>query len=184
VIDRALLEAHPVDVARMLLGSVLISEVGSPATLRITEVEAYAADDPASHSFRGRTPRNGSMFDKPGTLYVYRSYGIHWCANVVTGVEGVGAAVLLRAGEPIAGRSVMIGRRGRDDHIADGPGKLCQAMGIEGAHDGVDLLDPASPLRLVPGEAPVRVRTTPRIGISKAVDLPWRFLGEPDQPGH
>jgi DNA-3-methyladenine glycosylase len=141
----------------------------------ISEVEAYAPDDPASHSFRGETSRNTSMFGPAGTLYVYRSYGIHWCANVVTGDRGDGAAVLIRAGVPVQGIPTMVARRGRGDHLADGPGKLCQALGISGEHDGL-VLDGHGPIRLEPGDRSVAFTATPRIGITRAVELPWRFL--------
>lgn len=178
-----LLESDAVEAAPGLLGCLLISRVGGETTaIRISEVEAYRQDDPASHSHRGITPRNRTMFGPAGRLYVYRSYGIHWCANVVTGPEGFGSAVLLRAGDPVEGVDVMIRRRGRSDHLTDGPGKLCQAMGIEGHHDGVDLLGDG-PLILTPGEPPKTIRSTPRIGISKATDVPWRFVGEFERPG-
>jgi DNA-3-methyladenine glycosylase len=144
--------------------------------IRLLEVEAYTEDDPASHSFRGLTPRNRSMFARPGTLYVYRSYGIHWCANVATGGAGRGDAVLLRGGRISEGADVARRRRGRADHLADGPGKLCQALGITGEDDGVDLLA-GGDIRLVPsGPTPPAIRTTPRVGISKAVERPWRFV--------
>lgn len=164
--------------ARSLLGARLVSQVGGLLTaIRITEVEAYGgADDPASHAHRGETPRNRVMFGPAGRLYVYRSYGIHWCANVVVGPVGVAAAVLIRGGEPIEGVEVMEARRGRVVNVADGPGKLCQALGITGDHDGVDLSAPDSPVRLEPGDAPASVAATPRIGITKAVDVPWRFV--------
>jgi DNA-3-methyladenine glycosylase len=118
------------------------------------------------------------MFGRPGLLYVYRSYGIHWCANVVCGEEGVGSAVLLRAGRPLAGDDVMAMRRGRVENLTVGPGNLCQALGITGNENGLDLLDPKSTVRLESGPAPARIRVTPRIGITKAVDTPWRFLAE------
>ena len=142
-------------------------------------MEAYAGlDDPASHAYRGRTKRNGALFEGPGTLYVYRSYGIHWCMNVVVGDEETPNAVLLRGGEPVEGQATMVRRRARDDHVADGPGKLTQALGVTGVDDGSDLS--AGPVRLIPDEAPGRrVVETPRIGISKAVDWPWRFILEP-----
>jgi DNA-3-methyladenine glycosylase len=184
VIDRSLLEGHAADVAPTLLGWRLVSDRDERAVITLTEVEAYAPEDPASHSHRGPTQRTRSMFEAPGILYVYRSYGIHWCANVTTGPTGVGSAVLLRAGHPVEGRDVMERRRGRSDHLADGPGKLCQAMGIVGSDDGTDLLAGGS-LRLEPGSPPPAYRTTPRIGISRAVDLPWRFLADgpyPDAP--
>ncbi len=166
--------------ARQLLGSRLRTEFGgSPTEVTITEVEAYAGlDDPASHAYRGRTRRNGSLFAGPGTLYVYLSYGIHWCMNVVIGDEETPNAVLLRGGEPIEGLDTMVMRRGRADHVADGPGKLTQALGVTGDDDGADL--GRGPVWLIPGDlAPTRqVLVTPRIGISKAVDWPWRFVVE------
>ena len=124
----------PVDVvARRLLGCVLWTDFGGRTAVRITEVEAYGGhDDPASHAFRGRTPRNGSMFESAGTLYVYRSYGIHWCANVAVGRQGDGQAVLVRGGVVTDGHSTVLQRRGRADHLTDGPGKLTQALGITG----------------------------------------------------
>ncbi len=175
MIERGWLETHPAEVAPRLLGWLLVSGVGPRTVVKITEVEAYAADDPASHSFRGVTSRNGSMFGRAGTLYVYRSYGIHWCANVTTGPEGEGSAVLIRAGEPLEGADVMATRRGRVTHLADGPGKLCQALAVDGTLDGTDLLDPGSPVHLVQGSPPRSVKESPRVGITKAVDTPWRF---------
>jgi DNA-3-methyladenine glycosylase len=169
------------DVARAMLGWHLVSDVdGSSVEVMLTELEAYAADtDPASHAFRGRTPRNAAMFGRPGTLYVYRSYGIHWCANVVTSEVGSASAVLLRGAAIVSGRDHIVARRARTDHLTDGPGKLCQALGITGAHGGADLTD--GPLRLLPGELPAgwRVETTPRIGISKAADRLWRYVATP-----
>jgi DNA-3-methyladenine glycosylase len=161
------------DVARQLLGCAFLHEgVGG----RIVEVEAYAADDPASHAFRGRTARNASMFGAPGTLYVYRSYGIHWCANVACEPEGTGAAVLLRALEPTHGLDVMRRRRGRADDraLCAGPGRLTQALGITNACDGLCVLEP--PFALEPPSAPVVVEATPRIGVTRAADLHWRYV--------
>ena len=130
------------EVARRLLGATIWTEFGDRTSVRITEVEAYGGiDDAASHAYRGRMPRNGSMFGPAGTLYVYRSYGIHWCVNIVTGRVGKGQAVLVRAGEIIVGEDVIRSRRGRGDHLTDGPGKLTQALGITGDHDGADLND-------------------------------------------
>lgn len=171
------LDHDVLDVARWLLGCLVRTTVGGKATaVRLTEVEAYAGDlDPASHAYRGPSARNEAMFGPPGTLYVYRSYGIHWCANVVVREEGVAHAVLMRAGVPTEGLDVMKLRRGREDHLTDGPGKLCQALGITGDHDGTSVVD--GPVRLSAAETrPVRVEATPRIGISKAVDRPWRFV--------
>lgn len=170
-------------VARRLLNSLLV--VGERVG-RIIEVEAYrGAQDPASHAYRGQTPRNATMFDRPGLLYVYRSYGIHWCANVVAGREGVAEAVLLRSVEPVVGLDAMRAARGArvaERDLANGPGKLCAALGIDGGMDGVDLLDPASPVRLLNDAvaAPSRPMTTTRVGITRAVDRPWRYL----VPGH
>ena len=161
------------DVARGLLGWTLLRNgVGG----RIVEVEAYAPDDPASHAYRGRTERNGSMFCPPGTLYVYRSYGIHWCVNVTCEPEGTGAAVLLRALEPTSGLTEMRDRRGDLDEraLCSGPGKLTQALGISGADDGATIFAP--PFALEPPRDAVDVTTTPRIGITKAVESPWRYL--------
>jgi DNA-3-methyladenine glycosylase len=163
--------------APRLLGWHVFSRVGGVETeVRITEVEAYSPDDPASHAFNGLRPRNAAMFGPPGTLYVYRSYGIHWCANVVCGDEETGAAVLVRGGLPIAGISHMVERRGRESDLLNGPGKFTQALGIDLSHNGLDLFDQGSPVRLVPGEPPRTIDATPRIGISKAVERPWRFV--------
>jgi DNA-3-methyladenine glycosylase len=139
-------------------------------------VEAYAPDDPASHAYRGRTARNSSMFAAPGTLYAYRSYGIHWCVNIVCEPEGSGAAVLLRALEPTHGLAEMQVRRGRLDEwaLCSGPGKLTQALGIDGADDGRAVGSP--PFALEPARDPVDLVTTPRIGITKAVESPWRYV--------
>lgn len=174
LLDRAAPEAAP-----SLLGAMLVTDrADGRVAIRILEVEAYTEDDPASHSFRGPTTRNRSMFADPGTLYVYRSYGIHWCANVATGGADRGDAVLLRGGRISEGAEVARRRRGRSDHLADGPGKLCQALGISGEDDGVDLLAHGE-TRLLPAEPAVTaIRTTPRVGISKAVDRPWRFVVE------
>lgn len=142
----------------------------------IVETEAYLPDDPASHSFGGRTARNAAMFGPPGRLYVYRSYGLHSCANVVCGAEGVGAAVLLRALEPTTGLREMCARRGLDDArlLASGPGRLCQALGIDGSHDGADLRRP--PFQLARGPDPLAdVVTSTRVGISRATDREWRY---------
>jgi DNA-3-methyladenine glycosylase len=115
------------------------------------------------------------MFDMPGTLYVYRSYGVHWCANVVTGPLGVGAAVLLRGGSPLIGEQVMAERRGRSNHLCDGPGKLSQAMGLDQSVTGIDLLAKGSPVRLIANRSPSNYRVGPRVGITRAIDRPWRF---------
>jgi DNA-3-methyladenine glycosylase len=180
-----LLSGNPEEAAPLLLGSVLVSEVGGHTVkARITEVEAYkGSDDPASHAFRGRTGRNGSMFERPGTLYVYRSYGIHWCANVAAGPEGIGWGILFRAGDIIDGVGVARRRRGRDDNLANGPGKLTQALAVDHSHDGTYLLDGNGPVMIEPGLPPELVMATPRVGISTAVDRPWRFVAVTEAGG-
>lgn len=172
----------PLDVAPDLLNKLIALDrrVG-----RIVEVEAYrGADDPASHAYRGPTPRNEVMFGPAGRLYVYRSYGIHWCANVVCGTDGVAGAVLLRAVEPVRGLPAMRADRPkakRDADLGAGPGKLCAALGIAGDHDGVDLRK--GPVRILDDgvAAPNQPAQGVRIGISRAVDHPWRF-GVADSP--
>jgi DNA-3-methyladenine glycosylase len=175
---RQLLAGAPEDAAPRLLGSYIVSTVGDELVrVRLTEVEAYkGADDPASHAFGGETSRNSSMFSQPGTLYVYRSYGIHWCANTASGPSGTGWGILMRSGEIVEGEGVAVRRRGRRSGLVNGPGKLTQALGIMGDHNGIDLLDPSSPVRLEEGIIPGFVMATPRIGISRAQDLPWRFV--------
>ena len=156
-------------VARDLLGvTLLIDGVGGP----IVETEAYHPTDPASHSFRGPTPRNASMFAGAGRAYVYRSYGIHWCLNFVCADA---AAVLIRAIEPVLGIDTMIGRRGLAERrgLCSGPGKLAEALGVTRAHDGL-MLD-APPFDLRPAAEQLPIVIGPRIGISKAVEVPWRF---------
>lgn len=154
---------------------LLVESAGTTTSGRIVETEAYTADDPASHSFGGRTARNAVMFGPAGHLYVYLSYGIHRCANIVTGASGEGQAVLIRAVEPLDGIELMMLRRRREP-LADGPGKLCQALGITLDDDGVDLT--RSPrIRLLDDGTPPPAEpiTGPRIGITRAVDAPWRF---------
>lgn len=173
-----ILVQEPEVAAPEMLGSYLISEVdGSAVRVRITEVEAYkGSEDPASHAFGGRTDRNDSMFKAPGTLYVYRSYGIHNCANSAAGPVGTGWGILIRGAEILEGEGIVQRRRGRVDQLANGPGKLTQALGIGIEHNGVNLLSAESVVRLEPGPRPEMVLSTPRIGISKAQERPWRFV--------
>ena len=150
---------------------LLVDGVGG----RIVEVEAYDSEDPAGHGFRGRTPRNASMFGPPGHAYVYRSYGIHWCLNLVCEEEGSPAAVLIRALEPTNGTELMRDRRGIDDQrlLAAGPGRLCEALGVTGEHDGLALDVP--PFELVAQRDRPEVAVGTRIGISVATERPWRY---------
>jgi DNA-3-methyladenine glycosylase len=175
---RGLLGGDVVDVAGQLLGWRLMTEFGGRTTeIVINEVEAYGGtEDSASHAYRGRTARNASMFRGPGTLYVYRSYGVHWCANIVAGPEGEASAVLLRGGAPTIGIGAMERRRGRSDHLSDGPGKVCAALGITGDHDGTSVID--GPVRLIRGVLPegTTIDSGPRVGIKTATDRPWRFV--------
>lgn len=164
-----------------LLGRVLVRTLhdGTRLAVRLVEVEAYQEGDPASHSFRGQTPRNAVMFGPPGHLYVYFSYGVHWCMNVVTGRRGEGSAVLLRAAEPIEGIAVMAANRGLDDvrKLCAGPGRLTQALGIDRTCDGIDVVR-GSDVSFREGEPVSRrsiVRTT-RVGVSLGVEARWRYL--------
>ena len=159
-------------VAPDLIGvTLLVDGVGG----RIVEVEAYDAEDPAAHGYRGRTPRNASMFGPPGHAYVYRSYGIHWCLNLVCEEEGSAAAVLIRALEPTDRLDLMRERRGLDDarRLAAGPGRLCEALGVSRDHDSLSLAEPPFELS-APSERSEVVAGT-RIGISVAVEQPWRY---------
>ena len=161
------------DVAAGIVGwTLLVDGVGG----RIVEVEAYSEEDPASHAFGGPRTRNATMFGPPGHLYVYRLYGIHWCANVVCEEPGRGAGVLLRALEPTHGLDLMRVRRGvADDRLlCAGPGRLTQALGLTGTDDGADLSLP--PFELRPAPTPVVVERTTRIGISRAIEQPWRYV--------
>jgi len=166
-----------VDLAQALLGrELLVTGVGG----LIVETEAYTPDDPASHSFRGRSAGNAAMFGAPGDVYVYRSYGLHWCLNIVAGEPG--AAVLIRALEPLHGLDVMRARRRVEDErlLCSGPGRLCQALAVTGAHNGASLA--REPFALRPGAgsgagpgAAGAIACGPRIGITRAVERPWRF---------
>jgi DNA-3-methyladenine glycosylase len=160
------------EVAPDLVGTTLLVD-GVGGT--IVEVEAYDHEDPAAHGYHGRTTRNASMFGPPGHAYIYRSYGVHWCLNFVCEDEGRASAVLVRALEPTAGLDLMRNRRGLEDDrlLCAGPGRLCQALAVSREHDGLPL--DRSPFRLEPRERDLDVSAAPRIGITRAADLPWRY---------
>lgn len=169
-------------VAPQLLGWKVVAH---GVTLRLTEVEAYGGQgaDPASHAYRGPTPRSAIMFGPAGRLYVYFTYGMHWCANVVTGPEGEASAVLLRAGEVVDGLETARARRpgAADRDLCRGPARLAKALAIDGPALGVDVLAPDSPVRLEPASSPGTVLAGPRVGLSAGEQTPWRFWleGEP-----
>jgi DNA-3-methyladenine glycosylase len=174
--------ASALDLAPRLLGALIVRQ-GPEGTRsgRIVETEAYLPDDPASHSFKGLKPRCRTMFGRAGLAYVYRIYGIHHCLNVVTGPEGRGEAVLIRALEPLDGHALMLAARGSQNAavtpktLTNGPGRLCQALAIDHSFDGEDLLA-SDRLFIMRGDAPPeRIVASPRIGITQAADLPWRF---------
>lgn len=171
-LSRRFFDRPVLEVAPDLIGATLM--VGSCGG-RIVEVEAYHHTDPAAHSYIGPTPRNAVMFGPPGVVYVYRSYGMHWCMNFVCEAEGSASAVLLRAIEPTAGLALMRRRRGvaEDRALCSGPGKLCQALGISIAHNGMAI--DRAPFALTAREDDVAVVRGTRIGITKAVEKPWRF---------
>jgi DNA-3-methyladenine glycosylase len=177
VLDADLLAGPAEQVAPLLLGAVLRH---GEVAVELTEVEAYAGPrDPASHAFRGSTPRNDVMFGPPGHLYLYFSYGVHWAANVVCGPDGTAGGCLLRAGQVVEGVELARARRrgAPDRDLARGPGRLIQALGLGPEHRGLDLFADG-PVRLEPGPdgAPaVEVVTGPRVGVSQAADVPWRF---------
>lgn len=183
-LPRSFYRRSPLAVAPELLNMILARDDGRAG--RIVEVEAYCgADDPAAHSYRGQTRRNATMFGPCGHLYVYFTYGMHWCANVVCGEPGEGSAVLVRAIEPMGDIEAMRSARGcppRDPDIGSGPARLAQALGITGALDGADLVEGTQGIRLLDDGTPPPLEPIagPRIGISKAVDHPWRW----HVPGH
>jgi DNA-3-methyladenine glycosylase len=185
-LPRAFFDRPAVEVAPELIGRVLVRiGPGDVRTAgRVVEAEAYEPGDPASHGFRGPTPRNASMFGAPGHLYTYFTYGNHWMANVVTRGRGVGSAVLLRALEPLEGLEEMRARRGRSDplDLCSGPGKLAKALGLDRTHDGADLvrgrdvwLEAGVPV------PPGRIRRSTRVGVSVGGEQDWRFF-EADSP--
>lgn len=173
------------EVAPDLLGRLLVLRPpgGGRLVARIVETEAYEEGDPASHSFRGRTERNAVMFGEPGHLYVYFTYGMHFCMNVVTGRSGEGSAVLLRAAEPLEGLDAMARRRGTRNArlLCSGPARLCEAFGVTRRQDGADLVR-GSDVYLLEGDpaGDPRIRVTTRVGVGGGSERPWRFLVEGD----
>ncbi|WP_330273603.1 DNA-3-methyladenine glycosylase [Lentzea sp. NBC_00516] len=176
LLTREELAIDPVDAAQLLLGSFL--EAGG-VRVRIVEVEAYrGGDDPASHCYRGKTPRNEVMFGPAGFLYVYFVYGMHFCANVVSLTDGVPGAVLLRAGEVVSGEDIAFSRRPASRsaaELAKGPARLCKVLGLDRTQNGLDLTSTDSPVRLYAGEPATKVFAGPRVGVAVAMDVPWRF---------
>ena len=175
-LPRSFYDRPVLEVARDLLGAVVVA---GGVSVRLTEVEAYAGGrDPASHAFRGRTGRNAVMFGPPGHAYVYFTYGMHFCMNLVCGPDGEASAVLLRAGEVVDGIDVARARRpaSSDRDLARGPARLTRALGIDREQNGVDVTRPGSVVRVVGGEpvAAADVRWGPRVGIREAAELPWR----------
>jgi DNA-3-methyladenine glycosylase len=182
-LGREFYRRDPRAVAPDLLGKVVVA---GERRARIVEVEAYCGpEDPAAHSYRGRTARNATMFGPPGHLYVYFSYGMHWCCNPVCGDDGEGVAVLLRALEPLAGLEAMRAARGgvRDRDLCRGPARLCQALGITRELDGADLVTGDRGILVVDDGTPPPEHPAvgPRIGITRGADFPWRFW-VPDSP--
>ncbi|SMD10884.1 DNA-3-methyladenine glycosylase [Lentzea albidocapillata] len=176
LLTREELAVDPIDAAQLLLGSYL--EAGG-VRVRIVEVEAYrGGDDPASHCYRGKTPRNEVMFGPAGFLYVYFVYGMHFCANIVSLTDGVPGAVLLRAGEVVEGEDIAFSRRPASRsaaELAKGPARLCKVLGLDRSQNGLDLTSADSPVRLYAGEPAAKVHAGPRVGVAVAMDVPWRF---------
>jgi DNA-3-methyladenine glycosylase len=195
ILPRDFFARRSVAVAPDLLGCLLSHQTAEGlVTVRLTEVEAYSGEsDPASHAFRGRTARNAVMYGPPGHAYVYFTYGMHFCVNLVCQPEGDPSAVLLRAGEVVDGVPLASARRSRrsrsgtvhrERDLARGPALLCEALGIDRSHNGADVCTPASPLQAAAPAKPVPgadISTGPRVGVSRAADVPWRFwiTGDP-----
>lgn len=182
-LSREFFDRSVLDVAPGLLGCVLVHDL---VAIRLTEVEAYDGEnDPGSHAFRGRTRRNAVMFGEPGHVYVYFTYGMHWCANLVCGPAGIASAVLLRAGEVVQGIDVVRTRRAAvktERDLARGPARLAQALDLDGSYDGMDLCRPGALRIHRPDEKDAGVvRTGPRVGLTNGATRPWRFWldGEP-----
>lgn len=172
------LQGSASSVARRLLGCELVRQIdGQTVRVRIVETEAYDQTDAASHSYNGCTPRTDVMFGSPGHLYVYFTYGMHYCCNIVVGEEGYGAAVLIRAVEPLEGKAVLEKRRrGKTGiELTNGPAKLCQALGIDKQMNGHDLHNVPLQLIVQPKVSDDKVVSTTRVGINRAKDQPWRF---------
>jgi DNA-3-methyladenine glycosylase len=187
VLPRSFYARPAPEVARDLLGAHVESETPDGVVrVRLVETEAYAGEfDPASHAWRGPTPRTRVMYGPPGHAYVYFSYGMHWALNVVCGAEGTASAVLLRAGEVVAGLDLARSRRRPgtpDARLSSGPANLAACLGLDGSWDGRTVTAARGPLRLRSAEpvADAHVRAGPRVGISRAVDTPWRFVVWPD----
>jgi DNA-3-methyladenine glycosylase len=182
-LEREFFERPALDVAPELLGCVVANDA---VAVRLSEVEAYdGADDPGSHAFTGPTPRNEVMFGPPGHLYVYFTYGMHWCANLVCGSPGRASAVLLRAGEVVAGSEVARERRlaaRTDRDLARGPARLAAALGLSRDDNGADLCAPRSALQVLGGAGvdAGRIRSGPRVGLARAAERPWRFWLDSD----
>jgi DNA-3-methyladenine glycosylase len=181
---RKQLELSAPEAAKRLLGAVIEREIsGQMAKVRIVETEAYDQTDAASHSYKGRTQRTDVMFGPAGRLYVYFTYGMHYCCNVVVGEEGYGAAVLIRAVEPISGEEVLqenrVGKSGVE--LTNGPAKLCQALGVDKRINGHDLEKSPMILHLLPILPDEKIANTVRVGISQAKEVKWRFC-EKDNP--
>jgi DNA-3-methyladenine glycosylase len=184
-LDRAFYQRDPKVVARRLLNKVLVN--GARAG-RIVEVEAYCGEiDAGSHAYRGKTPRNATMFGRPGLLYVYFTYGMHWCANAVCGDEDEGVAVLLRAIAPLEGLDAMRAARGpkitRDRDLGNGPAKLCQALGLDRAYDGADLVTADRGVTILDAglSPPRRPGNSTRIGLTAGAEHPWRWFVPGDE---
>lgn len=179
ILSTSFYRRHPAEVARDLLGKILVYESEDGICQgKIVETEAYHQSDPASHTYRGMTPRNAVMFGEPGHAYVYFTYGMHYCLNTAAAEAGTGAGVLLRAVEPLRGIEIMQARRRTTipTNLCSGPGKLTQAFGITAAHNGISLFSP--PLFILDAHQELRseqIVAAPRVGITKATEKPWRF---------
>lgn len=184
-IDREFFRRDPHLVAPELVGKLIVSSIGDQQVIaRITETEAYSDDDPASHTFRGPTPRNAVMFGDPGHLYVYISYGMHHCANAVSHVDGRSGGVLMRSAEILDGADTAAERRRHPKHhhqLGRGPGCLAQALGLTLGDGGADLCQAESAVRILDDGVQPQISTGPRVGVRLAADVPWRFWTSGDK---